>query len=1267
MTAYNPIDPLTTNNVAVPNLTYVKISKNTSMTIKNSIIREQFPGIDLNNIMFVTFLGDSSHDETFVLGVKKPADLENNMVLNTYVISLKNKIPQLLSFYGENIVYSKTGTTPKQIIPYSIPNNNQVCYIRDCFDGTWIPGLNNIFDQATASLKSFIEYHSNSQMQLKNPLFEGSGGIGQQLMKKNSDNNNFLKYTAYFNFDLLMFVYITTVVKPVEPTNSLIEKVKTIISTTSSNVLLTPKEIILINTVNINYVWCNLMIYCDMCIKEDEYFMNNTVLQVGFREALKALTQIRFDGFATNNDGYISNPYFYYRGNPAAYVLKDEYSYFQGYIDELCSGCYSGYNIDFGTLDPKNSTLSGGVEYITSQSMAATCMTSILGKITGLICRNEKQNDAAKIASMTEIDKLFNVCLGAKSKDIAYGWCILKFSGDSSHIVFGEIMEWIKKWDAGTMDDGTNKKYLDSGFKIVYAVQERPLAARLLAASKTVFVAMTDVFITNFNGPGSENKTDGHAALYIEFNKEDAYVSIIDGLYDKIKKVGDDSSNYPKANISINANATEMNDNIDRTTVEKLAYINSKLLSELPTPPTSEKSSDVYYDTFQTNFQTNEKIKAFLNSFDIDTLKININSKLQQISSSLNNFDELAKCLIATKWISVRSTTKTNWYNLMVSLESEGKNTITTEQNTQNQQFQGMRELISLFYEFYITKEQNDEFVLFKKAYSVGAFKVIFDKMYSANTSPDKIAQFKENRESDWNLKKKGNSEKLPSKVLSIIDQLESFMNNCIALYNQYDSSGISNEPPSKRRKIGGVYKFEKGEKITATNEFNEEFKRVLTEITFDQEQEYKIDDLANMYKSIVTDDDLLTYNNNTEPTLIKNAITEKYADIIANRLKSLCGTGLENDSPSILEPKLYDFVMDNSGNKFLIFGCNTGEVYQWKYTATDSHPQLISEPSLDPININTYTYDIFQDDTSMSAANIIYQSNGNIKLKLTADSYSIMYNIPILNQISTANYWINNVFSKIGSTPTINTNQYEERILIKLKNVTDLKETNNIETKNIPKNDNSIYNLPTKFIGDGRTIVSGLLLKMFEIFPNFDFEFKKWNISLTLSDIEKYNNKDFEIDVRNKIIAYIQNIFININSLLNNYIIIDIISNPFMDTIFSIINKRTEISIMISALGLMDRINYSKNTSRETRLIRLIRYVTNTRQGGGRTHRNKKNIFSNRRTTRRNYRIIRSNTDTLQVNNVNVDTVKTKKQTKKKINVKKNHISKKNTDTHRR
>ena len=282
-----------------------------NISINNAILKKIISGnppTECSETCLVTLLADMAHDKLSTENKTTPSDLENNIVSETKIDSLDKQIVEILSNYGECVVYAKNKSDGHAYIPYRIPDNSNNCFIRDCFAGKWIPGLNNIFDQASSSLGEFIKFHSGKGEQLKNPLFESSpGGIGQQLTDKR------LKFTAYFNYDLLLFLYITTDIKPI--IQPIVTKVQQILNDNNENKL-SPNEILLINTVNINFVWCWLMIYCKKSVEEDQYYKNQADKKNGFIEALNALTQIRFDSFDINNDGYISNPFFLLSRNP---------------------------------------------------------------------------------------------------------------------------------------------------------------------------------------------------------------------------------------------------------------------------------------------------------------------------------------------------------------------------------------------------------------------------------------------------------------------------------------------------------------------------------------------------------------------------------------------------------------------------------------------------------------------------------------------------------------------------------------------------------------------------------------------------------------------------------------------------------------------------------------------------------------------------------------------------------------------------------------
>ena len=778
----------TGNNIAISAAEYSKISKgyNTQANLTAAVR----PAYDLT-VRLSTVLADNTHDGLSPLCLKS-AMLEDNMLMYTKVLTPPFPlITTIISEVGRCVEFidpSPTGNPAPQnftqnidfeavTAPYDIPNNNNQCFIRDCFDGTWVPGLNNIFDQAGASLKSFIEYHNVRNgwaPKLINPIknTQGSyvpGGIGQQLLIKGI---NHLKYTAYFNYDLLWFHYITSVYLPevVAFANLRTKAFNAINGNTppvTPDLLLTPDEIFVINTVNINFLWCRLMIYCYNCVNDDEFFRNNPTYSTGYLSILQKLSQIRFDNFATTADGYISNPYIYYRGSNKTNILKGVYADVLPYIESMCSQIYSPIN-PFGTVE--NVALAGGVEYVTSQSMAATCMSQFLKLI--FPGRSKATGDAIKIACMNEINKLFNLT-GNKIYP-GYGWSILKFSGDSSHIVLGEIVEAIKIALGGVLTQ----------IEIIYAISERPLAARLLAASKNVYSAVNSVFSKNFNGLGSANKGLRHAALYIQWDKTKQFDNLVQGLVSKVNEITTLGLTFTSPNVTLPISTTI-------ATVEQLKL----LYSFFPYTTTTSDNIDAaaaaanavveLINLVNTLIQT-PGAQAFLTAYSIAKLRVTLDTKITAAISA--PFMNLVRELGGGN----RGAGHTNWLKGMHAFNMRAS---MPDAPAIRDEFDSMYEIVNLLVEYNIDRAQTDSTYI-ARIFAIENFQKIFKKIISAHLNKllggkniEKIESFRQTREEEWRGDSKGNGDIIPGKVDSIIGRMETLLTNCFKIYDNLQSS----------------------------------------------------------------------------------------------------------------------------------------------------------------------------------------------------------------------------------------------------------------------------------------------------------------------------------------------------------------------------------------------------------------------------------------------------------------------------------------------
>ena len=736
-----------------------------------------------NNIIYAAKTLDSVHDELGKEAKKaKPNDWEDKMIEFTSVETITPPllIKDILSTYGKCIVAEDSNSKDEGKVPYVIPNNNETCYVKDCFPGGTVPGLNNLLDQSVASLKGFF-VNTKSENLLKNPLNE-NGGLGQQLMTKNKEDNR-LQYTAYFNYDLLIFRYILDTIsftknnKKTTQSKLLDNLLNKIVNT--PNILFTNREIQLINTVNINFLWAYLMIFCKESVELDEYLNKNQKVSE-YLNMLSKLSQIRFDGFMINkSDGYISNPLFYYRGTSAFYILDKDSA---NYIDYVCKTVYDnmkGSNIFPVTLT-ENRLMAGGVQYVTSQSIAATCITSLMGKMRSVMCRTADNRDPDKNACMNELNRLMN-----NKKQAPSGWSILKYSGDSSHIVYGEILEWVKN-------------YYNMDFQITYLLSERPLAGRLLTGGKDIIILATNVFMKNFSGNGSESKDERRSALYITFDKSISYINIIEGLYKKIANILNNKETFVYVYQFTMIKTTNFQQPIANATFPQMvSFLEPLLGSNIESNPTASNINDAKIAELS-NIIQNKNIKNILDAYDVDDM-------LENIMKIPSEFNELAFNLIGRRLGNIRWGSKSNW-NFLINelykreLDAEYSNQVII-------QFDNIKRLLSMtsLLSNNIPKFKGLDLKIntfYKRLLENQGFNAVFSKIIrSYSNNIDKYNRFEEERIADWLNNKKSESVKIPNGVQLSIQEIMEFIDNCINVNNKLKEAKVMSGGVNEKRK----------------------------------------------------------------------------------------------------------------------------------------------------------------------------------------------------------------------------------------------------------------------------------------------------------------------------------------------------------------------------------------------------------------------------------------------------------------------------------
>ena len=573
---------------------------------------------------------DSVHDELSIENPDstKPAKWEDMLFPKTIINGSKETVLNKLhssecvvidndinapnnKYIDDYTIESKS--RPNGYTPYLMPDNNNYCYVRDCFKGTCVPGLNNLLDQSSASMMTFLETMSdtyNSKQLNSNPLLYG--GLGHMLYDINKTYNR-LPYTAYYNFDVLIFRYIYNQLNNNETLQNVYAKCNGYPSYP-----LTLNDIILINTINLNYLWCRLINYCYERVTVDEYLIQNNEPHIrNYTIALKRLGLIRFNGFYIptkgKNNGYIENPTFVSYGN----TIKLNNIDYTSIINSIYANnnTYGLFNMD------EEYSSSGGIYattpsriYATTQSMSATCITSVLGKLKSVVCRKGELNSDKK-QCMLELNNILKGNVGPKQAkgNVGYGWNIIKFSGDSSHICYGDIIE-----------DACKSIITARQPTVVYLVSERPLMCRLIAARKSVLAYNNVAFVKEFNGVGSAHKNNNHAAYFCDADLKNTFFTLLYSIQTK------DNSFIINPKYEDKDNPVEIKQEDINVLVEHI----------------KESPVILLYDT--------------------ETMLSNIS-----INNNYDNIYEFAKDFIGRKFFGYRIGTKINWNSLLENITNK--------------------------------------------------------------------------------------------------------------------------------------------------------------------------------------------------------------------------------------------------------------------------------------------------------------------------------------------------------------------------------------------------------------------------------------------------------------------------------------------------------------------------------------------------------------------------------------------------------------------
>ena len=397
-----------------PNL-FDKI-KDDSLFILQSKIRYNKQDVVPN----ATWFNDTLHDEIND-SIEERDNVSNISTLNDDLLEETKKDGESILQIWNNSVIRDLNEVVTHIITTEPAHKDYVCYLRDVYKGSIIPGLNNLLDMAGASTEIFVKEAKVRKIINKTslPLEEG--------------------YSHYFKFDIQINTYINGLVLGL---------------TSATDWATGYKEK---NIDNLNFLWQYLLCFCYLCIVNDEY--ESHTADTLFK-SFYYLRNICFSSFETIM-GYNSIEYVRYPRWKIGYQEEENSILIFNYFKEQF------WDIKFAAISTSVTHISRESEteypYSLSQRMAAMNMTDR----TKYVIPRKTKGDTSKEKKqcLSGFLELFNETYDGTSieKEVKnLIWRVTKFSGDSSHIIYGILIE----------------SAIKTPIPIVFLLSERPMLAR---------------------------------------------------------------------------------------------------------------------------------------------------------------------------------------------------------------------------------------------------------------------------------------------------------------------------------------------------------------------------------------------------------------------------------------------------------------------------------------------------------------------------------------------------------------------------------------------------------------------------------------------------------------------------------------------------------------------------------------------------------------------------------------------------------------------
>lgn len=498
-----------------------------------------------------TLYVDSAHDGLSPL-LSAPSNYEDVMFDNTLQLSSD---PEPISKHPEYFEEINIDDNAPNFGYY--PESN-ACYIIDVIrKGTYLKGLNQFLDSAsTGHTGEFIEGCMNKFMSPTTTYKDITGiektKVGDLFLFKfydsslNVPNQNRFDYTAYTNYDILIFFHAMKKIginfeSSTANMNIFNDFLNKSISDAAKNREIQKNKFIIINAIGLNYLWQNLMTYCNNLTDNgdyDTYKKHSTSL-------LRHIIFVNFNIEPSKNTQYAKYCIGYIDSLDVSVDINHLNSLdlldsvaVKNFIITVAKKIYytarGGLTIDTSIEPLDCPRVDQEYTFYTSQSMCCSEMqkTKPSNKLDN---RNPEAGNANRDSMLLGIDELFNTCTSfgvtSPGKDIKdfklYFYRLLKFQGDSSHLVFSKIIDNAK--NTSLIFNGSYSLAVGKTITMekIIITGERPLYCRAIQESLSIrskkFVKYKQILGSNDKGTKTvQNNADPceyYKSIYEKLNK----------------------------------------------------------------------------------------------------------------------------------------------------------------------------------------------------------------------------------------------------------------------------------------------------------------------------------------------------------------------------------------------------------------------------------------------------------------------------------------------------------------------------------------------------------------------------------------------------------------------------------------------------------------------------------------------------------------------------------------------------------------------------